>query len=224
MTRGPQFYDPEVQTTAPAEPELPPIQNFLGVEAPGTYLLTDDVSAWLARFAERFHGEGRLALLDAARAFAPAAPEPDVEEPPAEQEQPPAASPAPVPGPPPLDMSTDFPGTSGRGDTITVAPATIPAAPVADPQAFVPARVEVYPDETGRYWYARPVDASGRILGEPLSQVNHDGVIGDANRTWPGAPIHEVPDALTDSIWQESNPATTWNGRQRPSPNRLFGK
>jgi hypothetical protein len=84
------------------------------------------------------------------------------------------------------------------------------------------ARVEVYPNEDGSYWYARAVDPVGFIISPPVGQISHQGVLEDAARIWPGVDVYEIPDEMADSIWAESNPASTWQGRQRPSPRRMF--
>lgn len=166
--------------------EIPPIENFIEVARPGFYLLTEDVSATLARMAERYAGEGRVALLEAARAFAASEPEPDLQ-------------------------SRTEPVLGSDGEQIGWV--------VAEGQ-----RVEVYPNEDGSYWYGRLVNAGGEIADGPYGQINHDGVLADARRWWSGVPVYEVPDALTDTVHAETNPAATWNGRQRPSVRRLFGR
>lgn len=106
-------------------------------------------------------------------------------------------------------------------------PSAPPEAPPAPEVVWVPqpvVRAEVFPNEDGSYWYGRGVAANGVIVDDGVSGINHDGVIDLCRRRWPDADIFEVPDSLSDSVWQESNPAATWNGRHRPSERRLFGR
>lgn len=189
-----RFYDPEIQTAVPAAEPLPPVDGLI-IERPGVYLHAEAVSATLARMALLYHGEGRSALLEAARSFADAG----VEEPPEEL----------------LVVETP------HDPLVKILQAPFPFEPPdAHPEV---ARVEVYPNEDGSYWYARVVTAEGEILlGETEQGINSGLVEEQAARRWPGKPVYEIADAMGDSIWDEQAHTFGFNGRRRPSPRRLW--
>lgn len=82
-------------------------------------------------------------------------------------------------------------------------------------------RVEIFPDLDGK-WHARPVTNDGSILLVTEGDFNRDFVEQDATTRWPGKELFEVPDALSDSIWDEQATTFGFNGRRRPSPKRLW--
>lgn len=204
-----------------ADQETTPLRG-LTVGQPGVYLLLDDVVASLRYLAEyEEHELGRQALQEAAGWFGGVI-VPD--EPGSASERPEEARARPYGGEdalPELGIETEE-GPISLGDFIQRGAHVAGDGSVhAGPRV---ARVEVFPNEDASYWYARAVDHAGVILAQPnhTSGIRREDVIAAAEREWPGAPIYEVPDALTDSIWNEQNPSATWNGRQRPSDRRLF--
>lgn len=202
-------YDPEIQVAPPPEPELPPVRG-MSIELPGVYVAAADVAALLARYAEQYHLEGREALLEAAGVFADmTAPGPvdELSEPPS----------------PILDEPVEVP----LEDPPPVAPEPAPPVeaplPEVDPHPDVD-RVELYPDQSGTYWYARAVNAGGWIIGEygSVQGIQRDQVETDARNRWPGKEIHELQDGMGDSRWDEEHATFGWNNRRRPSPRRLW--
>jgi len=196
MPRRYQFYEPIVQA-AGAEPppvELPPIRG-LPVEAPGMYLLAQDVTAMLRRMAETFPGDDeRAALLLAAQLI---------------DESVGIDFQAPL-GPPPPDLAPESNMELGYPE-----PQHEPAPGVA--------RIEIFPNEDGNYWFARPVDDGGNIIRQPpVEGIRRDQVEHDACLRWPGVEVYELPDAMGDSLWDEQHSLVAFNGRRRPSHRRLF--
>lgn len=92
-------------------------------------------------------------------------------------------------------------------------------------------RVEVYPDEGG-VWHARRVDRDGRLVGEPFSNVNHDGLIAQVQIRYPGLPVYELRDETEDStwtgmgpsprLWQGSSPGDAGEASREPPPTGPF--
>jgi len=75
-------------------------------------------------------------------------------------------------------------------------------------------RVEVFPDDEGK-WYARSVDTGGNIMKTTHGSFDKEYVLKNAENRWPGKPIHEIANAMEDSMWKE-------RGRMGPSPKRLW--
>lgn len=92
----------------------------------------------------------------------------------------------------------------------------------SDPHPEV-ARVEIFPDPDGK-WFARPVSADGSILIVTAGSFDKEFVVADVGTQWPGKEIHELQDAMGDSIWDEQDHLFGFNGRRRPSPRRLWNQ
>lgn len=238
MPRRSQHYDPIVESGPPPPVEMPPVRCQI-VEAPGAYLLSDDVSAVLLRMAEQYHQEGRDALLAASEYFrhleridatqrpqgAPAGLEGAAEED--------GCGARLADGPDELIVCSQHidgyhAGVNAAGRVVawsTESPHPIETVAAPDPPAGVD-RVEVYPNEDASYWWARPVGPDGAPLqGErDVSGIRREEVVAEAGRAWPGAPIHEIASAMGDSIWDEQDSSTTFSGQRRPSTQRLFGR
>lgn len=206
-----RYYDPIVQSDPPPERtyELPPIKGWVA-EAPGLYLRRDDIVACLGVYALEFHGEGREALLAVADVFVHLGDPDDAQEAPGAPEAPSES----VPLVPQVRAHLHEAIESG-------------AAAVAAGRDEFPdvARIEVYPNTDGTYWYARPVNHAGvilrTVLDRPMGPVREQVELTAANR-WPGKPLFEIADEMGDSLWDEQHSSSTWNGRRRPSPRRMF--
>lgn len=180
MPRRPQFYDPEIQTVAPAVEERS-IEGIY-VPRPGVWVHVDDVADALRRMAEETDGDARDALVGAAESFSGS------------------------------EIDSQVAETSAEPERV--------AEPLLDDHPEV-ARIEVFPDEVGK-WYARPVASDGSILLVTDGSFDRSFVETDAQARWSGKEIHELPDAMGDSIWDEQHHAFGFNGRRRPSPRRLW--
>lgn len=185
------YHEPLTQGAVEQE-ELPAIQA-LYVQRPGVYVHSDDISAWLSRVSERYHGEGRVALLEAAQAFAK------------------------------VDVDVE---------TVEVAPVQEELAQpdlvyteLALEQANVD-RIEIYPNSDGM-WETRACDSGGFIVAQGPSSFQRNTAQLNAIARWPNKPIHELPDATGDSLWNEQRSsggigAGVLTGRPRPSPRRML--
>lgn len=206
MIRGRDHYDPVVQDP-PVEYELPAVRG-MRIELPGVYVSADDVSVLAMRYAEQWHGEAREALIELARYFTlMTGGEAD-------------SGPQDAPEPP----SVAAPETPEAQEP----PAFVYSRPEPQAAAGAVARVEVFPevDAAGlaSYWRARGVNGGGVIVDHGIGSINHEDLIRDCGHRWPGIDIFELPDETSDSVWNETTSASTWNGRQRPSERRLFGQ
>lgn len=209
MPRQRQFYDPIIEAAQPPETfegggaTMPPTIQGLEAVATGTYWRLDDLIAYLLWASESFPTEPeRMAILAVAEAFG--------------WRETPSEDVVPVPeGETLSDQITVLP--SGEG-FVEAWMATNP-----DPHPEV-ARIETYPNEDGTYFYARPVNAEGAIMAEPLGSIRREQVVEAALGQWPSKPIYEVPDAMGDSVWDEQVTVFGFNGRRRPSPRRLWNQ
>jgi hypothetical protein len=233
MPQRHRFYDPIIQGSAPPDDELPrddelpPIRGVV-VEFPGAYIAASDVSEVLARYALRWQGEAREALLEMARYFASI----EGTEAAGGQEAPPEATPEPdwepaaASGDDGTDPVTPEPMVWSSPQAAPSTPANDPTAPDQHPDV---ALVELYPDidatGTVTYWNARPVNAEGIILPGGFGNINHDELVKLVLVTWPGKTVQVGPDATFDALWQREHGPGGFNGfgRLRPSPRRLFG-
>lgn len=90
-------------------------------------------------------------------------------------------------------------------------------------------RVELYPDppeDPRPKWYARTVDAEGRILHTTNGSFDYDYVYKDASERWPDKTIHQLTKWSDDSIFTENQERNAYPTaaplRERISPRRMF--
>jgi len=166
------------------------------VQAPGTYVLLEDVVAAIREYAQAQDDPNAGALVhDLATWLDGGLPETHI------------ASGQSPPSEPEVQEILDQKFQWYPGNVMGPVEPEVHGAEIDDVTEGV-ARVEIYPDnpdDPRPKWYARTVDTAGYIIKTTNGSFDQAWVIQNAEERFPGIPIHLLKHAGEDSKWQEDS-------------------